>query len=583
MRYLIFFTITLLVSCSSSNNLGKNLNFRNLKYAPLGKGESKEMHESFGKKYMVTTQGRETSKAAINMFKKGGNAIDAAIAASFSISVERPHSTGLGGGGFMLIHIKGMDKPLAIDFREKAPLNAYEKMYLDKDGKEIKGKSLNGIFSVGVPGLVAGLYEVHQKYGKLPWKVVLQDAIKLARDGFSIYPELAKALSYRSKTLAKYPATKKIFFGNDGAPLKAGDRLVQKDLSRTLEIIASKGVKGFYKGEVANKIIKEVKRLGGLITQKDLDIYNAKWRDPVKGEYKGNSIYSMSPPSSGGIHVIQILNILENDNLKKFGPQHEKSIHLTASAMQAAFADRAKYLGDDDFVTVPVKGLTSKEYASAIRFRIPEGRALISKDIHAGKPFKYESPETTHFTIMDSDGNTVSTTQTINYYFGSGVVVPETGIILNDEMDDFSIKSGAKNIYGAIGGKQNLISPEKRPLSSMSPTIVYKGGKPILALGTPNGTRILTCVALTLLNYLEYEMPLYESITAIRYHHQWNPDEIWMEKPGIVNRTIKRLFDMRQGVKINEKIGCRVQAIAFEDGSLHGVSDPRGFGLATGL
>ncbi len=532
-----------------------------------------------GNKYIIATQGPYSSKAAKQMFDLGGNAFDAAVAASFVISVERPQSTGIGGGGFLVGLKAGDNIPFSYDFREKAPFKAHKNMYLNKKGEEIKGKSINGIHAAGVPGLVAGILEVHNKFGTLPLETVMKPSIHLASNGFKVYPELEKALKYRKDVLGKYPASKKIFFKNDKEVLKTGDLLIQKDLAKTLTIISKIGRDGFYKGSVAQAIINESKRLKGPITKKDLIKYNVKKRAPVKGSFRGHEIYSMAPPSSGGVHVIQILNILENYNLEKIGHGNAKSIHLTASAMQRAFADRATFLGDADFVKVPVDGLTSKKYAKLLKNTIIENKAKTSSDIGAGKPFDYESNETTHFTIADSKGNVVSSTQTINGYFGSAVTVPGTGIILNNEMDDFATKVGAKNLYGAIGGNKNLVEPEKRPLSSMSPTIVMKDGKWKMALGTPSGTRILTCVAQTILNYLEYKMDLKNAVAATRIHHQWAPDEIRIENPGFSSKVENNLKSM--GYKINHKnLGCRIQALSNENNILVGVSDHRGEGLA---
>ncbi len=537
-------------------------------------------HEAFGKKFMIASQGNHSTTIGKQIFAMGGNAFDAFTAVSFAISVERPQSTGLGGGGFLLFKTAKMKAPLAVDFREKAPLLAHKDMFLDKNGKVLPRKSLDGIFAVGVPGLVAGVLEIHQKYGKLPLEKVLEPVAELAERGFKVYPEMYRALQHRQEVLAKFPATKKIFFRN-GKILAVGDLCVQKDLAKTIRLIAKQGKRAFYRGSIAKKIAKESKRLHGLISYKDLANYNVIYRTPVHGTYKGADIYSMSPPSSGGTHVIEILNMVEKDNLRDSGFMSARHVHLVAAAMQQAFADRAKYLGDADFVTVPVKGLTSKAYAQKMRSLIKEQHARKIVEVTHGNPFPYESSETTHFTIADNEGNVLTTTQTINGWFGSGVVVPGTGIILNNEMDDFAAAVGASNLFGAVGGENNLVEAEKRPLSSMSPTIVLRQGKPLLALGTPSGTRILTCVAQTVLNYLEFKRDLYEAVGAIRFHHQWSPDYIRFGEVPLDGNLVDELEDM--GYKVVQKnLGCRVQAIAFEDGQLHGVSDQRGEGLARG-
>lgn len=557
--------------------------------ADPGKGQIRENHEAKGQKFAITTQGIYASKAAKEMFDLGGNIADAAATASFVLAVERPQSTGIGGGGFLMYYDSKKNKdsnPWAYDFREKAPINAKSDMFLDKNGKVLAKKSIDGIYSAGVPGMVAGIIDFHHRHGKLPLKTIMAPAISLAKNGFKIYPELAYALEYRAPILKRFKASRDIFFKKNGDYLKEGEILIQKDLARTLEIIASKGANGFYKGEVGKKLIAENRRLGGLLVQEDLDKYNVVVRRPVSSTYKDYEVFSMSPPSSGGVHVVQILNIVEKDNLKKYGVHHPQTIHLVSSAMQAAFIDRAKYMGDSDFVEVPVEGLVSKKYAADIRYSIPESKAL--NKMWAGNldPFSYqkfqvknEHDETTHFSIMDGEGNVVASTQTINGLFGSGVVVPGTGIILNNEMDDFSAKAGVQNLFGAVGSDKNLVEPEKRPLSSMSPTIIFKDGRPVMALGTPNGTRILTCSALTILNYIEHQLPLYESVAALRYHHQWMPDEILIENKELPVKTKKRLMAMEHQLKF-DNYGCRIQAVAKEGNILHGVSDIRGRGFA---
>ncbi len=552
---------------------------QNIKLVSPMEGKSRKDYESYAENYMITTQGKYSTAAGVRMFQLGGNAFDAAAAVSFTISVERPQSTGIGGGGFMLIDRPEFKIPISLDFREKAPLKSTSDMYLKADGTVDPEKSLNGIFSAGVPGLVKGVLEMHKRYGTLPLQSIMKPAIELAEKGFLVYPELADALKRREDVLRRYKASRKIFFKNN-RPLKTGEWLVQKDLGRTLRAIQKNGENGFYKGWVAKAIVKEFKRLNGLLTQKDLDKYNTKWRRPVSTKYRGFDIYSMGPPSSGGTHIVQILNILEPLELREFGAQNPKSIHLTAQAMQFAFVDRARYLGDSDFVIVPVKGLTSKEYAWSIRKKMgmkavkPTEKGLLDA-------FKYESPETTHFTIADRNGNIVTSTQTINYSMGSGVVVPGTGIVLNDEMDDFSKAPGDTNVYGAVGSTQNLVAPEKRPLSSMSPTIVKDGKYPILALGTPSGTRILTCVTQVILNYIEHQLPLYDAVAAVRYHHQWRPEKIFIEEPGF-SREIENDLIARGNDLERKDLRCRIQAVSFEGGKLHGVSDMRGEGKAVG-
>jgi len=557
---------------------------RRVVYAEFGNPD-RTRHEAFSPDYMIVSQGEATSLAAREMFEHGGNVVDAAAAASFAIAVERPQSTGLGGGGFMLIHWAEGGKVLAVDFREKAPLAATERMFQDDRGRVIPNLSTVGIRASGVPGMVAGVLSVHERYGKLSRQEVLAPAIRLARQGFRVYPHLAEALVKQIGIMKRCPASAALFLKPDGQPYHEGEILRQPDLAKTLETIAEHGRDGFYKGWVAAALVGQHRALHGLLTQADLDAYEVQFRKPVRTTYKGYEIFSMPPPSSGGIHVIEILNMLENDGLEQFGPYSLKAVHLTAASMQQAFADRATYLGDNDFVSVPTAGLTSKAYARRLRQAIPPDRARNSREVAAGDPTQrshpVESAETAHFTIADRWGNVVSSTQTINGWFGSDVVVAGAGFVLNNEMDDFSPKPGVPNKFGVTGGWRNAIAPGKRPLSSMSPTIVKRGGKPVLALGSPAGSRIISCVALATLNFIEYRLPLYDAVTALRYHHQWLPDELEVEEPGFPAGTTRRLEGMGYRV-VPRGIGCKVQAVSYEAHGLHGVSDPRGEGLAVG-
>jgi gamma-glutamyltranspeptidase/glutathione hydrolase len=529
----------------------------------------------------IATQGNQTSQAAKWVLENGGNIVDAAVAASFAISVERPHSTGLGGGGFLLVYLKGMKEPVAFDFREMAPTSAHEKMFLDQKGEVINDKSLIGPYAIGVPGLVAGVLEVHARYGNMPLAQVLSPAIKLAREGFLIYPELARAIEETAISLKKFKENYGLFLDRQGRPLKLGQRLQQPDLAKTLELIAAQGSDGFYKGPVAQAIVSTIKHYGAKMTLLDLEEYRVRQRAPVSGKFNGHTIYSMPPPSSGGIHVIQILKILQNEGLSSGSPLEARNIHWLASAMQAAFADRAAFLGDSDFVEVPKEGLVSDSYIESLKDTISEDHFMPQLERKAGNPYPHEPDHTTHLTLMDQEGNVVVSTQTINGWFGSAMVAKGTGVVLNNEMDDFATKVGATNLFGAVGGEKNLVAPLKRPLSSMSPTLVLDGKKPILALGTPSGTRILTCVAQTILNVLEYQMPLFDAVASNRFHHQWHPDYLWTERelpPEVQTQLLSK------GHKIEVKdLGCRIQATQLEDGVLEAVSDPRGEGSAVGL
>lgn len=546
--------------------------------------------EATGRRAIVSTQGVGATRAAERILARGGNLIDAAVAASFAISVERPHSTGLAGGGFLLYRETKSGKTYAVDFRERAPLAATRTMYLDARGEVIPRASIDGIRAVAVPGLVAGLAEIHQRFGKLPFRELLAPAIELAEKGFEVYPDLARALLDRKAVLAGFPASAAIFLKPGGEPYAVGDRLVQKDLAKTLRLIAVQGKRAFYRGEISRAIVAESKRRGGILSEKDFASYQVKWREPVKASFRDHLIWSMPPPSSGGTHLIEILNIVEKEPLAGLGMLSADSIHRVASAMQLAFADRATYMGDPDFVDVPLRALVSKRYAAKQRARIRDDRHLPSEQVQAGQvqgggTTREESPDTTHLSILDAEGNAVATTQTINGWMGSGFVVPGTGLVLNNEMDDFAAKPGVANLYGAVGGDANAIAPLKTPLSSMSPTIVTgRNGQPVLVLGAPGGTRIINCVAQTILNYLVYRQPLYESIAAVRFHHQWTPDELKLERPGPGGEVIARLEKMGHRIAMPEDaVHCRVMAVAREGEVLRGVSDPRDAGSSAGL
>lgn len=543
--------------------------------------EPRVRHEAKASSQMVTSQGEATTKAALRMFKEGGNIIDAFVAASFAISVERPHSTGLGGGGFLIYFSKKDNKVYAFDFREIAPLRSSKNMYLTAKGEAQPKLSQDGALAVATPGLVRGLYGIHQKWGKLPWKSTVAPAIELAQKGFPLYDALHLALEARQDVLMHDPEMRRIFFTAEGKVPRPGTIIRQEDLAKTLEIIASQGDKGFYDGKVAKAIVNTVRGRKGIITHRDLKSYQMKEREPVVGEFKGLKVFSMPPPSSGGIHVIQILKMLEPHNIAKFGPQSTEAVHLTAQSMQRAFMDRALYLGDPDFNNIPTKELLDEGYLGELSQKINTPEAIKATKLKALK-LPYESDDTTHFTIADENGNLVASTQTINGWFGSGVIAKGTGIVLNNEMDDFAQKVGELNLFGAVGGKYNLVQARKRPLSSMSPTIITKDGEPVLALGSPSGTRIITCVAQTILNVVEFNMPLYEAVAATRIHQQWQPDILKIEEPYLSSKVEKALKEKGHEV-VHGKLGCSIQAIKKEKKKWVGVSDPRGEGMALGL
>ncbi len=564
MKRWILLILVLLFSCSEKNYFSTTFFSQ----------KSKQLSSAKSQKIMISSQGEESTKIALEIARQGGNIVDVFVALSFAISVERPQSTGLGGGGFALIKLK--DKKIeAYDFREVAPLAATEKMFQDELGHVISEKSINGIHAVAVPGLVRGLYQIHQKHGSLAWRDLVLPAANLARRGFVVYSHLAEAIKQKSKIMGLFPSSKKIFFNTDGKPFQEGDLLVQKDLSETLVQIAMTGDKIFYEGEIANKIVNSSKKYGGLLSQNDFKKYKMKERDVVSKRIFGKEIVSMPPPSSGGIHVLQILSLLEKNSEIKWKKQSAHYYHHLINAMSFAFHDRAIYLGDPDFVNVPVEKLLSDRHFETLK-------TFLKNQYKTSQAIPKESNDTTHFSIMDSEGNAVSSTQTINGYLGSGLVAEGTGIVLNNEMDDFSAKVNASNMFGAIGSEANKISPGKRPLSSMSPTIVFDGTKPILALGTPNGTRIITCVAQVLLNIFAYKMDLESAVKAPRLHHQWKPKEVFVEKDLFTDKVLKQL--KKKGHVIKEGgIGCSVQAVMLSTDGLLGVSDPRSEGMSAGF
>lgn len=537
------------------------------------------MHRFVGKEVVIASQGMHSSRIGMQIFRQGGNVVDVAAAMSFALAVERPQSTGIGGGGFMLIYIARTRQIYALDFRERAPQLASRNMFLDRNLKVIPRKSTEGGAAVAVPGLVAGVLAAHERFGRLARARLLQPAIDLAASGFAVYDHLARALKAKQKLLARHEATAKVFLRPDGKPYLKGDILKQCDLAATLRRIARYGRDGFYRGVVGKKLVYLLAQYGGLIRQPDLDSYRVVWRKPVRGFFKGYNIFAMPPPSSGGVHIVQMLNVLERFLLPATDFHSAPIINVLAQSMQKAYADRALYLGDSDFVEVPITRLTSKKYAIQIATRIDRQRARPSNEVQRKE--KLSSDSTTHFSIMDHAGNIVTSTQTINGWFGSGLVVPDTGVVLNNEMDDFSVKVGVANMFGALGNTKNAVQPGKRPLSSMSPTIVMRDDKPLLALGSPAGTRIITCVLQTILNFTNYGMDLYRAVALPRFHHQWQPDVLRVDD-GFAASTLKKLRDM--GYKIIEKdLGCSVQAVARRrDNTLIAVADPRGYGLALG-
>ncbi len=526
------------------------------------------------------------SEAGLSVLQQGGNAVDAAAAAALAISVVEPFSAGIGGGGFLLLRRAETGTVQALDFRERAPKRATRDMYLDKQGKVRPRASLDGHLAAGIPGTVAGLYTVHREYGKLPWATVVAPAIALAENGFPVSSRFTKAVDRRWDAIEQNQAARQVFT-RGGTLYQPGELLVQRDLGRTLRKIAQKP-QSFYTGDIARAIASDMAKNGGIITLEDLKNYTPIWRNPVCGNFRAYQICAMSPPSSGGVHLLQILNILADTDLNKLGPKSPDTLHLLAESMRIAYADRAEYLGDPDFVSVPVKALTSKNYAKLRRSQIQMSKAKPSIEVKAVDAktlnrFAYESPETTHLTVVDKERNVVSLTFTVNGGFGAGAVAAGTGILLNNEMDDFAAAPGVPNLFGLVGGEANSIAPGKTPLSSMTPVIVTENGKFRLAAGAPGGSTIITTVLQIVLNVLVYDMNVGDAVSAPRVHHQWLPDRLMVEKGGFDAATLSELRRRGHVIRESEGWGNANAIVLTSDGWLEGAADRRGEGEARGF
>ena len=537
---------------------------------------------------IVAATNEVASQVGVDIMKRGGNAIDAAIAVAFALAVTHPAAGNLGGGGFMMIRLKD-GHTTAIDYREMAPAAAHRDVYLDKNGKVIEGEggSIEGYRAAGVPGTVRGMELALKKYGshRLTWSQLIEPARRLAANGFTVTNSLARGLRGNREYLSKYPETKRIYL-NNGRFYNEGDIFVQPELGATFARLQRSGPNEFYEGQTAKLIVDDMKHHNGLITMDDMRAYVAKEREPLRGTYRGYNVISMPPPSSGGAVLLEMLNILEGYDLKKMDWASSDRYHLMTEAMRRAFADRAEYMGDTDFVKVPIAGLIDKKYASQLRSTIDPQRASTSEQVKAGKPVGYESNETTHFTVVDADGNAVANTYTLNNSYGSAVVAKGTGIIMNDEMDDFAAKPGTPNLYGLIQGERNAVAPRKRPLSAMTPTFVLrKDGSLWFTVGSPGGPTIINTVLDVITNVIDYNMNIQQAIDAPRIHHQWLPDELVYEPYGLSGDTQKalaarghKLVDKPrylgdcEGIMIEEKTSIRL-----------GATDPRrSDGLAVG-
>ncbi|WP_439214164.1 gamma-glutamyltransferase [Duffyella gerundensis] len=543
--------------------------------APVSYGvETDTFHPVKEQHGMVASVDALATQVGVDILKQGGNAVDAAVAVGFALAVTHPQAGNLGGGGFMMLRTAS-GRTTAIDFREMAPARASRDMFLDANGNADSKRSLTSHLATGTPGSVAGFALAAQKYGTLPLSSLLAPAIALARDGFVVNDALADDLNtYGKEVLLAHPNSKAIFFKADGAPWQKGEKLVQKNLAHSLSLIAKQGPDAFYKGAIADQIASEMAANGGLIGKADLAAYRAVERKPVSGSYRGYEVFSMPPPSSGGIHIVQILNILENFDLAKMGFGSADAMQVVAEAEKYAYADRSEYLGDPDFVKVPVQALTSKAYAKSLAQQIDLAKARPSSEIKPGKLAPYESNQTTHFSVVDSKGNAVAVTYTLNTNFGSGIVAGNSGILMNNEMDDFSAKPGTPNVYGLVGGEANAVQPAKRPLSSMSPTIVAKDGKTWLVTGSPGGSRIITTVLQMVVNSIDFGMNVAEATSAPRFHHQWLPDQLRVEK-GFSPDTLRLLETKGQHVKVQAAMGSTQSIMIGPDGMLYGASDPR--------
>lgn len=541
-----------------------------------------------GKHGMVSSVSEIASQVGVDVLKRGGNAVDAAVAVGLALAVVWPSAGNLGGGGFMVIRLAN-GKAMVIDYREMAPAAAHRNVYLNEKGEYIEESSTYGHRAAGVPGTVAGLSLALEKYGTMKWADVAEPARKLAADGFPVWYQLERSLKGASRGLSRYPETKRIFL-RDGKPYETGEIFKQPELAAVFERMIKQGPREFYEGKTAQLIEESMKRAGNgkaqekvWMTVEDLKNYKAIEREPLRTTYRGHEIITMPPPSSGGIAMIEMLNILERYDLKSMGAGSSQAIHLMVEAMRRAFADRAQFLGDADFVKVPVAGLTSRKYADKLAATIDTERASTSQEIRNGDPAPYESEETTHFTVVDKDGNVVSNTYTINDGYGNKITVEGAGFLLNNEMDDFAAKPGSPNAYGLIQGEANAVAARKRPLSAMTPTIVLKDGKLWFAVGSPGGPTIINTVMQVIINVIDHGMNIQQAIEWPRVHHQWMPDQITYEPYGLAPDVMNRLKAMghkfanprymgdAEGIMIEDKTGVRL-----------GGSDPRTDGKSVG-
>lgn len=531
---------------------------------------------------MVASAHPDASAVGVAILKQGGNAVDAAVAVQFALAVVHPSAGNIGGGGFM-VYRSAKGAATTLDFREKAPLKSHRDMYLDKDGNVINGLSTLGHLASGVPGSVDGMVQAHKKYGKLPWTALLQPAIDLAEKGTIQTEKEARGLNAIRDQVQKVNPGSRYFLRPDGRAWQEGDTLFQPDLGRVLRLIQQGGRKGFYDGEVADLLVAEMQRGGGIISKKDLQKYRAQWRKPVVGSYKNYTLITMPPPSSGGIALMQLLRLTEPFPLRRWGWNSDSTTQVMIEAERRVYADRAKFLGDPDFVKIPIETLISYPYLQQRWQDFDFARATDSKAIKGGQIPGYESLETTHFSVVDKDGNAVAITTTLNGGYGSKVVVNGGGFFMNNEMDDFSIKAGVPNMFGLIGNKANEIAPGKRMLSSMTPTIIEENGKLRMVVGTPGGSTIITSVYQTILNVLEHGMTMQQAVNALKFHHQWLPDKTMFEAGAFSEKTLQKLQQRGYIMELQRNTIGRMDCILVRpDGQLEGGSDPRGDDTSVG-
>ncbi|MEM6807627.1 MAG: gamma-glutamyltransferase [Pseudomonadota bacterium] len=531
-------------------------------------------HATVDAQGMVAVQNAIAAEVGAGVLADGGNAVDAAVAVGMTLAVTLPRAGNIGGGGFMMVYLAEEDRTVAIDYREAAPMAAGRDVFLDENGDVDNQLARFSYRSAGVPGTVAGMHHALMRYGTMSWEDALAPAIAVAEAGMRVSPDLATALSRRQKWLGRDPATLRTFYKAGGEPYAPGEVLRQPELAATLRRIAKDGPDAFYKGPIADLIVAAMRDNDGLMTHEDLARYRAVEREPIVGSYRGLKIVSMPPPSSGGVLLVQMLNVLERFDITASGFGSARTIHLMTEAMRQAYADRSRHLGDPDYWEAPIAWLADKRYAATIAEAIDPNAARDSREVLPGVDLGYESPDTTHYGVMDAAGNAVVNTYTLNFSYGSGITIPGAGFLLNNEMDDFSAKPGAPNGYGLLGGDANAIEPGKRPLSSMTPTFVFKDGKPWIATGSPGGSRIITTVMQVIVNIVDHGMSPADAVAAPRFHHQWLPDRLFLEA-GFSPDTVSLLRNLGHDVDERRRTMGSAQTVVWDGSWFRGVADPR--------